>query len=97
MANSTNDTGQTEALQANLRTLVHRFVPTLLQALREASTDLAMANDRKMLFVVSEALSPLRQPPQVTLPYLPSWTSTPSAWSMKPRQTARSKSHAPSK
>jgi len=56
MANSTNDTGQTEALQASLRTLVHRFVPTLLQALREASTDLAMANDRKMLFVVSEAV-----------------------------------------
>ena len=56
MAHSNTLDDQTQALQTGLRNLARQLVPTLLQALREASTDLAMANDRKLLFVVSEAV-----------------------------------------
>ncbi len=56
MAHSNSLDEQTQALQTGLRNLARQLVPTLLQALREASTDLAMANDRKLLFVVSEAV-----------------------------------------
>jgi hypothetical protein len=56
MAQSNTPDEQTQALQTGLRNLACQLVPTLLQALREASTDLAMANDRKLLFVVSEAV-----------------------------------------
>jgi hypothetical protein len=56
MAHSNTLDEQTQALQTGLRNLARQLVPTLLQALREASTDLAMANDRKLLFVVSEAV-----------------------------------------
>lgn len=56
MAHSNTLDEQTQALQTGLRGLARQVVPALLQALREASTDLAMANDRKLLFVVSEAV-----------------------------------------
>jgi hypothetical protein len=56
MANSNAPNEQNDTLQASLRTLVLQLVPTLQQALRDASTDLAMANDRKQLFAVSEAM-----------------------------------------
>jgi hypothetical protein len=56
MAHSDTLDEQTQALQTGLHTLARQLAPAVLQALREASTDLAMANDRKLLFVVSEAV-----------------------------------------